>query len=530
MGALCGGSPDAEVPIKSFDALLVDLDGVVTKTAAVHAAAWKKLFDEFLSERAKLESTPFQPFDIDSDYPTYVDGKPRYDGVRSFLASRGISLPEGESSDGPGTGTICGLGNTKNQYFNAHLKQHGAEVFDDAIALIHGAKSRGLKVAIVSSSKNCTAILDAAGLADLFDAQVDGLELARLGLPGKPAPDMFLEAARRLGVEPQRAAVLEDAVSGVQAGRAGGFGLVVGVDRVGQAEALRNNGADVVVSELSEGVLELGRNPKDRSFDRIPRALEHLDVIARRMRGKRPAVFLDYDGTLTPIVERPELAVLSDEMRAALRDLAELCTVAIVSGRDRADVVNLVRLDSVVYAGSHGFDITGPKGLHMEHEGGAKHAPALREAADALDERLGAVKGALVERKKYAVAVHYRLVAEEDFATVETAVEDAARDHPELRQTGGKKIFELRPRLEWDKGKAVMWLLGALDMDEPDVLPFYLGDDLTDEDAFKALESRGIGLLVAEDPRDTRAHYMLRDPDEAGIFLRHLITNLENAG
>lgn len=242
----------------SLDALLFDLDGVVTNTAAVHAAAWKRLFDTFLRDHRPHGEVPFRPFDQDADYRTYVDGKLRYDGVRSFLASRGIVLPEGSPHDPPGTETVCGLGNLKNQYFLLELRERGAGVFPSTVALARGARARGLRIGVVTSSRNCTEVLEAAGLTDLFDARVDGMEIARLGLHGKPAPDMFLEAARRLGVAPARAAVFEDAIAGVQAGRAGGFGLVVGVDRVGSPDALRQAGADIVVSDLSE--IELDRN------------------------------------------------------------------------------------------------------------------------------------------------------------------------------------------------------------------------------------------------------------------------------
>jgi alpha,alpha-trehalase len=240
----------------SIDALLFDLDGVVTQTAAVHAAAWKRLFDEFLARRAK--GTFWQPFDVDADYRTYVDGKPRRDGVRSFLQARGLSLSEGTSSDDPKVETIHGLAERKNAYVLAHLARDGVQTYEAATALIRDARGRGFRTAVVSASENCAAVLRAAGLETLFDVRVDGTDLDRLGLRGKPAPDTFLEAARRLGVSAARAVVFEDAMAGVQAGHAGGFALVVGVDRVGQADALRRHGADVVVTRLSDISLEGG--------------------------------------------------------------------------------------------------------------------------------------------------------------------------------------------------------------------------------------------------------------------------------
>ncbi len=232
-------APVVTLSPRDYDAFLFDLDGVLTKTASVHAAAWKKLFDGFLQERAARTGEAFLPFDIDADYRRYVDGKPRYDGVAAFLESRGIELPLGTAEDGPGEQTVHGLGNLKDQYFTRRLAQQGVEVYDATIALVRTLRAQEIKTAVVSSSINCAAVLEAAGLAQMFDARVDGMDITRLGLDGKPAPDAFLEAARRLKVDPSRAVVVEDAIAGVEAGRAGRFGLVIGVDRIGQSQALR---------------------------------------------------------------------------------------------------------------------------------------------------------------------------------------------------------------------------------------------------------------------------------------------------
>jgi trehalose 6-phosphate phosphatase len=244
--------PAVEISKRDVDIVIFDLDGVVTKTAVVHAAAWKRLFDEYLERRAAREGTPFQPFDADGDYRRYVDGKPRYDGVASFLESRGITIDYGEPSDPPHRETVCGLGNRKNYYFQEHLTKHGVSVYQSTIDLIHALRASGVKTAIISASKNCEAVLKAANVGDLFDVKVDGVDAAELGLPGKPDPAVFLEAARRLDVVPQRAVIVEDAIAGVQAGRDGHFGLVIGVNRSGDTGALRRNGADVEVTDLSE--------------------------------------------------------------------------------------------------------------------------------------------------------------------------------------------------------------------------------------------------------------------------------------
>jgi HAD superfamily hydrolase (TIGR01509 family) len=241
-----------EIDPRDFDAVLAGLDGVVTDTARVHASAWKKLFDEYLRRRAAERGEQFVPFDEDNDYRRYVDGKPRYDGVASFLESRAISLPRGTPEDRLDAETVCGLGNRENRYFLALLEKEGVPVHSSSVSKLREAKQRGLRLAVVSSSGNCRSMLEAAALADLFSASVDGAEIARLELQGKPEPDMFLEAARRLDATPGRAVVIENATAGVRAASSGRFGLVIGVDRGGQAESLRENGADVVVADLSE--------------------------------------------------------------------------------------------------------------------------------------------------------------------------------------------------------------------------------------------------------------------------------------
>jgi beta-phosphoglucomutase family hydrolase len=251
-------SPLVTISKSEFDAVIFDLDGVVTKTATVHAAAWKRLFDEYLQERAAREGTQFHPFDADSDYRLYVDGKPRYDGVASFLESRGVSLPRGEPGDPPDKETVCGLGNRKNGYFTRHLAEHGVDVYQSTVDLIRDLRAKGVRTAIFSASKNCKDVLEAAKASDLFDARVDGVDAEEMGLPGKPDPAVLLEAARRLDVAARRAVIVEDAIAGVQAGHAGRFGLVIGVNRSDDSGILRTNGADVEVTDLGDVALVEG--------------------------------------------------------------------------------------------------------------------------------------------------------------------------------------------------------------------------------------------------------------------------------
>jgi beta-phosphoglucomutase family hydrolase len=236
----------------SIRACLFDMDGVMTETATVHAAAWKQMFDEYLRERAKRTGEELEPFDAVSDYDEFVDGKPRYDGVRSFLASRGIELPQGSPSDSPDKETIDGLGNRKNELVQKLIHEQGVKAFPGSVKLGNAVREAGLKTAIVSSSANCKEVIEAAGIEDLFDVRVDGNAVEREHLKGKPAPDTYLHAAKELGVDAAHAAVFEDALAGVESGRAGHFGYVVGVNRAHQADALREHGADVVVDDLAE--------------------------------------------------------------------------------------------------------------------------------------------------------------------------------------------------------------------------------------------------------------------------------------
>ncbi|MGP3921753.1 HAD family hydrolase [Streptomyces sp. 8N616] len=231
---------------------LFDLDGVLTRTAEVHAAAWKEMFDAYLRQRADREGAPFVPFDAVRDYDEYVDGRPRADGVRTFLAARTIDLPEGMPEDPPDAETVHGLGTRKNDLVLRKIEEEGVQAYEGSVAYVRAARDAGLRRAVVSSSANCQAVLTAAGIADLFDERIDGLVAREQHLRGKPEPDTYLAAARALGAEPGQAAVFEDALAGVEAGRAGKFGIVVGVDRVGQADELRRHGADVVVRDLAE--------------------------------------------------------------------------------------------------------------------------------------------------------------------------------------------------------------------------------------------------------------------------------------
>lgn len=503
-----------------FDAVVFDLDGILTRTARVHAAAWKTLFDAYRKE----SGGNWEPFDRDTDYPRHLDGVPRYDGVRNFLSSRGIHLPEGHPDDGPDAHTVYGLGNRKNRAFREALANQGVEVYEGGVELARSAKECGFSTAVVSSSRNCGLVLQTADLEDLFHARVDGVDAEELELQGKPAPDIFLEAARRVRATPQRTVVLEDALSGVRAARQGGFGLVIGVDRLDQSEALRDEGADLVIADLSY------IRPAARPSTELPSALASPSGLEDLRERRKPALFLDYDGTLTPIVKDPARADLSEPMRRAVKSLAELCTVGVISGRDLKDVKARVDVEGITHAGSHGFEIEGPEHQHFTAEKAEGFLAPLDQAEAGLREQLKSVEGVLVERKAFSIAVHYRNVEEKDTKFVEKAVDQTLEDVPRLRKGHGKKVFELQPDMDWNKGQALLWVLGALDLDRPEVWPLYIGDDVTDEYAFGAVADRGgLAVLVAEERTMTEAHCTLKHPEEVRKFLETFADMLKQA-
>ncbi len=266
---------------------------------------------------------------------------------------------------------------------------------------------------------------------------------------------------------------------------------------------------------------------KQRFSNELPSALKNLAQLTAELQGRKLVVFLDFDGTLTPIVHRPEMAEMSSAMRGTIALLARHCTLAIVSGRDLDDVRAKVGLDEVFYAGSHGFQIAGPAGFGHELQQGHQFLAALDTAEQSLLRQLCHIPGAQVERKKFAVAIHFRRVVTEQVDALTKVVDGVLADSKGLRKTGGKKIFELRPDIDWDKGKALNWLLEKLQLDKLNNPPLYIGDDLTDEDAFREVQQRGVGILVRDEVRLSLARYALESVDEVQIFLQRLIAQLE---
>lgn len=497
-------------------AVLLDMDGVVTDTAQAHAAAWKQLFDEFLERWSRETGTPFDPFEVETDYRQFVDGKPRYEGVADFLHSRGIDLPRGEPDDAADAETICGLGNRKNTYFQDWLSTNRVETFATTIALIQAFREAGIPVAVFSSSRNCAAVLRNAGVDHLFDARIDGTDLDQRNLPGKPDPAMLLDAAARLAAEPEHTAVLEDSIAGVSAAVRGGFTPVVGIDREGQEQALLNAGAEMIVGDAGELTLTASHELAVRRLDSIPSLWEHQEQLAQQLAGASLALFLDYDGTLTPIVREPSQAVLTEAMRSTLARLAQRWPVAVISGRALADLRERVNLAGAIYAGSHGFELAGPD-FEEVAEGAERFLPALDDAETELRDGLAAFSGCMIERKPFAIAVHYRQAEPARVDEIESIVDQVLARQARLRKSKGKKVFQVRPALAWDKGKAVLYILDRLGLNE--ALPIYIGDDITDEDAFRVLADGGITIALRDGARGTSADYALSDVHEVKRFL-----------
>ncbi|UCE63679.1 MAG: trehalose-phosphatase [Nitrospirota bacterium] len=373
-----------------------------------------------------------------------------------------------------------------------------------------------IKTAIVTASTDGSEMLSAPSLSVAFDKQVTGV---RKG---------FVQAAQLLKASPERTAIFDSTQAGVKAARAGQFKVIVVFNHSKSPEALQADGADVVLADLCELRIKMQNGLIKRNTITLPSGLEPRRDVFRQIHDKSVVVFLDYDGTLTPIVARPDLAILSEHTRETLRQLAKHCTVGVISGRDRVTVQQMVNVDSLIYAGSHGFDISGPKNMHMQHEIGTQFLPLLDQVEASLHEELDSILGTLIERKRFSVAVHYRLVGAQDLETIRSSVEAVLSQYPDIRPIHGKKLYDLQPGIDWDKGKALTWLLEALNIPRDRVMTFFFGDDVTDEDAFRVLQNEGIGMIVEDSSRYTYATYRLNNPEEVDQFLRHLTTSIRS--
>lgn len=525
----------------SFKSVIFDLDGVITRTAVIHARAWKVVFDNFLRSRQARYGEPFKAFSYENDYLPYVDGKSRYEGIQAFLMSRNIDIPFGTQDDQEDKTTICSLGNKKNLVFLEIVRAGGVDIFESTIKFINSLRRNNVKVAVASSSKNCKLILESAGIDQLFLSCVDGNVLEEFGLKGKPQPDIFVKAANNIGVEVSASVVVEDAFSGVQAGRNGGFGLVIGIARENNQEELLKGGADVVIGDMSE----IDCDWIERWFNKKPQLLSDYfadpegsirqnskvknqpvlntnyfeiahDVFNKKI---RPVLFLDFDGTLTDIKDKPELAVLAKDTRDLISKLSKKTIIVIISGRTRKDLERLIGVEDVFYAGNHGFDMKG-RGLSMIKSTGYDFKGLYKLLAEELKD----IKGVLIEDKELSIAVHYRMVDETKFPYIESVVNRIIRDNNMLRLMLGKKVFEIIPNIDWDKSKAMQWIIEKLQLSwSGDSRIVYMGDDITDEFVFRFNRTRGLNILVSEKSIVSASDFRVKNVNEARSVLEMLL-------
>lgn len=502
-----------------YDGVILDLDGVITSTVILHIRAWEESLDSFLHHYANINNSQFVPLDTDKDYKTYIDGKPRYSGAKSFLHSRNISLPYGKPDDLPRFETVCALGNLKNCIYLHLLNKEGADVYEDALKMIKLWRKEKLKTAVVSASKNCRLVLSSAGITDLFDLIFDGNDAEKNNLPGKPSPDIFLKACSILNLSNTRAIVIEDSSSGIRAAINGNFSLVIGVSRNGSGSMLHESGADLVLSKLTD----LDVQPESKRPSLLPSGLSQIEAIFSRISSHRSIIFLDYDGTLTPIVSRPELAIMSESMRRVLTELSSKIPVAIISGRELNDVRNMVNIPHIYYAGNHGFELRYPDGTVTIPEDVKKYPPLLDQIHTSLQSLQSSYPGIIIERKKFSLAVHYRLLKDEGLInSLKKSLSGMVSQFTQFKLTSGKKVFELRPSIDWHKGKAVQVITNQIFGNTPRSFAMYIGDDLTDEDAFRAVSGWGAGILVGSEWQSTFADYLLKDTDEVRMFIEQL--------
>lgn len=475
-----------------FSAIILDLDGVIADTRHLHFNSWVKTFDDFFSENKLNKQLSVE------DYQSYLDGKPREEGISSYLNALGVKIDES---------MLENLSKKKNNTYKVLLNKMGPRVFKDSLQAIDLWRRMGIPLAVISSSKNCKFILNEGRIDNKFNVCIDGEEGQHLKLRGKPQPDYFLEASRRLGVAPEDCAIVEDSLAGMVAGKKGHFRSVIGISRPGQTprKKLYREGADAVVSSL----LEIGV---------VPHALENNKDLLEHIGMRDIVLFIDYDGTLSEIVARPEDALINESVRNRLRDFSRSFPVVVVSGRDRNDVKSRLGIDHIFYAGCHGLDISGPGCFHYEVEDAVKGIPVLHEAILALTNSLAGIEGVIIEKKRFTAAIHYRMVSQENAPLIEKKIRDVLSTYKNLKIKEGKKVIEVYPNIPWGKGEAIKKLCEIFDLDYSQSVAIYLGDDKTDEEAFKMIHENGIGIKIGEDA-PTFATYYLRDPGEVEKFL-----------
>lgn len=507
---------------KPILAALCDLDGVITNTANIHAQAWQETFDHFFWQLQHKTHRYYPAFDIVNDYRQFLDGKPRLAGIKDYLQAKNIQLPLGQETDEDGD-TLYSLANQKSQRFLQLLEQQGVEAYPENLHKLQEWKQQGMKLAVVSASKNCQQILKATNLDTFFEVCVDGLVAEQQQLRGKPYPDTFLYATKELNIPPHEAMVVEDALAGITAAKTGGFGLAVGLVCAKNYTVMQDADADVLINDLGELTWDKHAVCYPMEYRNLANAYHHIDKLSEILSSCQLAIFLDYDGTLAPIVDHPEDAVISDGMREALAQLSQQAKVSIISGRDNDTIRQFVQLPNIRYIGDHGLDIDQPDGVQITSTNTNYFIPLLQNISKQLSQALGSIAGVQIEPKKYDVAVHYRNAKKENESKIIKTTKQIVQQYADLKIMPGKKVLDICPNIEWDKGKALQWILWQLHLEQPIICPLYVGDDLTDEDAFRALPAQGIGILVGDHGEKTYADLWLEDVMEVEKFLYALI-------
>ncbi len=495
---------------ENIKAYIFDLDGVLTQTHNLHARAWNKLFLEFLGKRRQgphTENEDLHDYDDKNDYQRFLDGKPRLEGIKSFFRSRNIPYEEN---------LIRELGEKKNIFYQKLLEMEGPHTVPESVSFIQKLREHNVPMAVVSSSRNCRLILKMAGIDDYFKVIIDPQIAESKHLQGKPRPDYFIEAAQKLNKRQNECAIVEDSLAGVKAGKDGDFKKVYAIklDKDKQAmEKLKAEGADQVLSSLWE-------IKEAQEMLTLPDVFTVFKDIFPESEKKNYFLFLDFDGTLSPIVAEPEKARPLEGIKEIVQRCSEFFPVCIITGRDTEVIKKLLPLTDIYYAACHGFEITGPKEYHYELPEALALIPVFDKAQHLLTLRLSAMEGLIIERKKFGLAFHYRKIGSDSvIAELKKEIQEYCLNHQELRFQLGEKVIEIQPHLNWDKGKALLKLYQVLNLKMKDTPPLYLGDGNTDEDAFREMRDCGVPILASIEARPTLARYHLKGPQKVKKFL-----------
>ncbi|STY29637.1 beta-phosphoglucomutase [Legionella wadsworthii] len=499
--------------------IIFDMDGVVTQTAVTHYNAWKVILDQLLFQ---IDSS-YLPF-TEEEYFNYLDGMPRIDGISNFINSRQITFKDIQNLYSSMDECIEDICHKKNLCLLSNLASQKVKCFPDTLEFIEYLLINNYAIAIISSSKNCFEVLKSATIENLFPVRVDGKIAQELGIPGKPNPAIFLEAANRLNLLPEECMVIEDALAGVKAAKEGKFGLVIALDRQNKLRSKFNElGADYILPDLSKKQILFYQKILNNKINILESAFNALPLISNLIKNDNELIiFLDYDGTLTPIVDHPEYALLPPLMFQCLSELSRKYRTVIISGRKLDNLKRLINVPNIFYSGNHGLEFEGPEHSKMFYQMGHEFVDDLQSIFTILSQELASIEGCVIENKKFSLSIHYRMVEEASHEFISNKIDEYLTNFPNLSRHYGKKVFEIRPNIQWNKGIAAENILNQLKTMKNNLIPIYIGDDVTDEDAFKQLSFKGINIKVTSEFHKTHASYFLKSPKKVLQFLNYL--------